>query len=94
LRCNSYPESSGELEELIDKTNLEAQEIRNRLKALEENSKKNKGKGGPAQAKIRANMQGALTKKFLDLMQEYQELQTKYKNKFRERIATQYKMGL
>jgi len=37
-------------------------------------------------------MQGALTKKFLDLMQEYQELQTKYKNKFRERVATQYKM--
>jgi len=84
--------SSEDLERLIDTTNLEAQEIRNKLKTLEESSKKNKGKGGPAQAKIRANMQGALTKKFLDLMQEYQELQTKYKNKFRERVATQYKM--
>jgi len=84
--------SSDELEQLIDSTNLTAQDIRNKLKQLEENSKKNKGKGGPAQAKIRANMQGALTKKFLDLMQEYQELQTRYKNKFRERVATQYKM--
>jgi len=84
--------SSEELEQLIDSTNLTAQDIRNKLKQLEESSKKNKGKGGPAQAKIRANMQGALTKKFLDLMQEYQELQTRYKNKFRERVATQYKM--
>jgi len=84
--------SSEELERLIDTTNLQAQEIRNKLKGLDDSSKKNKGKGGPAQAKIRANMQGALTKKFLDLMQEYQELQTRYKNKFRERVATQYKM--
>jgi len=84
--------SSEELERLIDSTNLTAQDIRNKLKQLDESSKKNKGKGGPAQAKIRSNMQGALTKKFLDLMQEYQELQTKYKNKFRERVATQYKM--
>jgi len=80
------------LKKLIDSTNLTAQDIRNKLKQLEENGKKNKGKGGPAQVKIRSNMQGALTKKFLDLMAEYQELQNKYKNKFRERVATQYKM--
>jgi t-SNARE complex subunit (syntaxin) len=37
-------------------------------------------------------MHGTLTKKFLDLMQEYQEVQTKYKNKFRERVERQYKI--
>eukprot|EP01118_Nematostelium_gracile_P009538 TRINITY_DN3232_c0_g2_i1.p1 TRINITY_DN3232_c0_g2~~TRINITY_DN3232_c0_g2_i1.p1 ORF type:complete len:295 (-),score=100.24 TRINITY_DN3232_c0_g2_i1:29-913(-) len=82
--------SSEELEELITRTNLESQDVRNKLKDLEESKKKSKE--GAANAKIRANMQGALTKKFLDLMQEYQELQTKYKNKFRERVAVQYKM--
>jgi t-SNARE complex subunit (syntaxin) len=79
---------------LIDKTNLEAQEIRNQVKALDENSKQNKRKEDPVEAKIRTNMQGTLVKKFLVVMQEYQELQIKYKNKCRDRIATQYKMGL
>jgi len=71
---------------------LEAKEIRNRLKNMEEYSKKNRSKGGPAQAKIRSNMQAALTNKFLGVMQEYQEIQSKYKNKFRERVSTQFKM--
>jgi t-SNARE complex subunit (syntaxin) len=32
--------------------------------------------------RIRANMQGTLTQKFLELAQEYQEVQTNYKNKY------------
>lgn len=32
-------------------------------------------------------MHGTLTRKFVDLMAEYQELQTKYKNKYRERVS-------
>lgn len=37
-------------------------------------------------------MHGTLTRKFVDLMAEYQELQTKYKNKYRERGERQYRV--
>ena len=49
---------------------------------------------GSAQYRIRTNMHQTLTKKFLDLMTEYQEVQTKYKNKYRERVERQYKIGM
>jgi hypothetical protein len=41
------------------------------------------------QSRIRSNMHGTLTRKFVDLMAEYQEIQTKYKNKYRERVERQ-----
>ena len=44
------------------------------------------------QARIRTNMHGTLTRKFVDLMAEYQQLQTKYKNKYRERVERQAPM--
>ena len=31
-------------------------------------------------------MHGTMTRKFVDLMAEYQELQNKYKNKYREKV--------
>jgi len=37
-------------------------------------------------------MHGTLTRKFVDLMGEYQEIQTKYKNKYRERVERQYRI--
>ena len=47
---------------------------------------------GSSEARIRSNMHGTLTRKFVDLMAEYQELQTKYKNKYRERVERQYRI--
>jgi len=84
--------SSEDLENMITTTNLTAQEIRNKLQRLDEIDPKEKKKITDAQIKIRKNMKGALTKKFVDLMSEYQELQNKYKNKYRERVAAQYKL--
>ena len=46
----------------------------------------------PHQVRIRQNMHGTLTRKFVDLMAEYQELQTKYKNKYREKVERQYRI--
>ena len=48
---------------------------------------------GTAQYRIKTNMHGTLTRKFLDIMAEYQEVQTKFKNKFRERVERQYRIG-
>ena len=45
-----------------------------------------------SQARIRSNMHGTLTRKFVDLMAEYQELQNKYKNKYREKVERQYRI--
>jgi len=84
---------SEELERSIDSTNLAAADVRNKLKEMNEANKKLKeAERGCAQGRIRINMHGSLTKKFLDLMAEYQEVQTKYKNKYRERVERQYKI--
>jgi t-SNARE complex subunit (syntaxin) len=79
---------------LIDSTNLAAADLRNKLKEMDqENKKMGNNAKGTAQYRIRTNMHGTLTRKFLDLMSEYQEVQTKYKNKYRERVERQYKIG-
>jgi len=84
--------SSEDLERLIDATNLAATDVRNRLKEMDAENKKQEKEKGSAQARIRTNMHGTLTRKFLDLMAEYQEVQTKFKNKFRERVERQYRI--
>lgn len=38
-------------------------------------------------------MHGTLTQKFLELVQEYQEVQTTYKNKYQEKVERQYKIA-
>jgi len=52
----------------------------------------NKAEKGIAQYRIKVNMHQTLTRKFLQLMQEYQEVQTKYKSKYREKIERQYRI--
>jgi len=84
--------SSEELEKLIDATNFAASDVRNHLKQMGEAIKNDEGPKGTAQDRIRRNMHGGLTKKFLELMAEYQDVQTKYKNKYRERVERQYKI--
>ena len=44
------------------------------------------GSNKSSESRIRANMHGTLTRKFVDLMAEYQELQNKYKHKYREKV--------
>jgi len=84
--------SSQDLERLIDETNLAATDVRNRLKEMDQENKKLDKEKGSAQQRIRTNMHGTLTRKFLDLMAEYQEVQTKFRNKFKERVERQYRI--
>ena len=86
-------ESTQKLEELMKATNASAQQVRNTLKAMDsENKEYARRNEGSSEARIRSNMHGTLTRKFVDLMAEYQELQTKYKNKYRERVERQYRI--
>merc|ERR1719399_1321764 len=74
-------------------TNATATQVRNKLKAMDaENKDFARRNEGASEARIRANMHGTLTRKFVDLMAEYQEIQTKYKNKYRERVKRQYRI--
>jgi len=86
-------ESAAKLEDLMKTTNAKATQVRNQLKALDvENKEFANANKGSSEARIRTNMHGTLTRKFVDLMADYQELQTKYKNKYRERAERQYKI--
>ena len=81
------------LEALMRTTNGMAQQVRQRLKSMDvENKEYGRRHEGSSEARIRSNMHGTLTRKFVDLMSEYQELQTKYKNKYRERVERQYRI--
>jgi t-SNARE complex subunit (syntaxin) len=76
---------TNELESLLDSTNSSASQIRNKLKVM----KAEIDKSDDAQKRIRSNMHSTLTKKFLEIMTEYQTLQTQYKEKFHERVKRQ-----
>jgi len=76
---------TSELESLLDSTNASANQIRNKLKEM----KQDIDKSDDAQKRIRSNMHSTLTKKFLEIMTEYQTLQTQYKEKIHERVKRQ-----
>jgi len=86
-------ESSSRLEALMKETNEAASQVRKKLQTLDlQNKDFAKRNEGASEARIRSNMHGTLTRKFVDLMAEYQEIQTKYKNKYRERGERQYRV--
>lgn len=77
----------------MKETNGAAQSVRNKLKAMDlENKEFARRNEGASEARIRSNMHGTMTRKFVDLMAEYQEIQTKYKHKYRDRVERQLRI--
>jgi len=76
---------TSELETLLDSTNASSNQIRSKLKIM----KVEIDKSDDSNKRIKTNMHSTLTKKFLELMTEYQTLQTQYKEKFQERVKRQ-----
>lgn len=76
---------------MIDKTNIAANDVRLKLQEMEKENKKLEK--GTAEYRIRTNMHGTLTKNFLELMTKYQEIQSKYKRKFKEKVERQILIG-
>jgi t-SNARE complex subunit (syntaxin) len=52
----------------------------------------NSNKQLSAEQRMRLSQHGNITKKFMETMTEYQEIQTKYKNKYRDRLERQFKI--
>jgi t-SNARE complex subunit (syntaxin) len=74
----------GEVRAATDKI---AQQMRKKMRDMrKENDEFEKSHNNdPSLVKIRSNMHGTLVRKFLDLMQEYQAMLTKYDKKFRDK---------
>jgi len=84
-----------EVQQTIDATNLIVTEVRTRLDKLKTDTAnfQSTKSATPTEVRIRTNMHGTLTQKFLELMKEYQEVQTTYKNKYKEKVERQYKIA-
>jgi len=80
--------------EVRDRTNNIAQDMRFKLKSMkDENDKLEKSqKNNPAVINIRTNMHGSLVRKFLDLMQDYQQALSKFDQKIREKAYRQVQL--
>uniref|UniRef100_A0A7S0NG74 t-SNARE coiled-coil homology domain-containing protein n=1 Tax=Hanusia phi TaxID=3032 RepID=A0A7S0NG74_9CRYP len=84
-----------EIEGLMDQTSTLITAVKVALKDMDKDSKAHAakaGKAGDGEARIRQNMHSALTKKFIALVQEYQEMQTNFKGKYKERVGRQLKV--
>jgi len=84
-----------EVQQLIDSTNSMVSETRAKLDKLKSDTAafQSSKASTSTEVRIRTNMHGTLTQKFLELVQEYQEVQTTYKNKYKEKIERQYKIA-
>jgi len=76
-----------DLEALLNQNNKAASEVRDSLKKMKEEN--DALEGDDADTRIRRNMHVTLSKKFVDIMQDFQGVQTDYKTKYRERIQRQ-----
>ena len=88
-------EWSDQLEHLMQAANGLAAQIRTRLKEMADDNTEHAQRGVAetvAESRIRTNTYNSLTHKFVDLMSQYQDLQTKYKNKYRARVERQYRI--
>jgi len=70
---------AGELEQLLETTNAAVTQVRNKLKQMKADRSTDK-----ADRDRKSKVISVLTKKFMNLMQEYQTVQTNYKDKSRE----------
>ncbi|KAJ3122494.1 Syntaxin-1A [Nowakowskiella sp. JEL0407] len=84
-------QNAKELERVMDKTNKIAADIRNKLKNMEtENKKLAKSDKNTSDLKVRINQHGVITKKFIEIMTEYKDVQKKYQEKYKQRLQRQF----
>lgn len=84
-------ECSRELQPLITSTNKKAQTAKGLLQKVRTDTEKLKedGKVKASEMRIRENLQNTLTRKFVDVMKEYQNAQQKYKSDIKKKVKRQ-----
>eukprot|EP00596_Hydrurales_sp_CCMP1899_P009132 CAMPEP_0119036560 /NCGR_PEP_ID=MMETSP1177-20130426/4350_1 /TAXON_ID=2985 /ORGANISM="Ochromonas sp, Strain CCMP1899" /LENGTH=169 /DNA_ID=CAMNT_0006996619 /DNA_START=167 /DNA_END=673 /DNA_ORIENTATION=- len=84
-------DESKELTALISDTNKKAAVAKNLLKKLRDDTDalKDNPKAKQSEVRIRQNLANTLTRKFVDVMKEYQNAQTKYKTDIKKKVKRQ-----
>jgi len=77
------------IESMLSETTQLANILRNKLKGMKEQINELSQENPSANVRIRVNIQQTLTKRFLDLMRKYQEVQTTYESNFRSKMKLQ-----
>eukprot|EP00126_Sphaerothecum_destruens_P009579 Sdes_comp20539_c0_seq2m15235 len=82
-----------ELDQLQDNAQRISNRVRNKLKAIDkENKALDKASEGSANGRIRKSQHATLSRKFVDVMNVYNDTQTAYKQKYQERVRRQFKI--
>jgi len=82
------------VDSLIDDTSNVARDIQGRLKKMTDRTEKEKADVGPAESRIRKNLHSTLLVTFTESMQKYQDIQTKYRQQFKDMAKKQIKIGM
>lgn len=85
---------SSELEPLVKSTNKKAADAKQFLQALRQQTDQMKGDTSKTskqsnEVRIRENLLNTLTRKFVDVMKDYQNAQTKYKTDIKKKVKRQ-----
>jgi len=84
-------ERSSELDRLLNETTDEFKAVDKKLRKMKDDNEKQQQLGS-AEMRIRTNMHHTLTKKYLDLLTNFREVEEKYKNMHREKIERHLKI--
>eukprot|EP00606_Chrysophyceae_sp_TOSAG23-5_P000666 GSChrysophyteH2.ASY1.ANO1.1326.1 assembled CDS len=83
-------ELSAELKPLVEETNKKANIAKQILQKLREDTERMKDNTAQqSEVRIRENLVSTLTRKFVDVMKEYQSVQTKYKTEIKKKVKRQ-----
>lgn len=81
--------TSDAVDHLIDETGSLANQLQARLKRMAEQTEEQEENLGPAETRIRKNIHTTLVSKFVEQMQKYQDVQSKYKQQFKKQAKEQ-----
>lgn len=82
-----------ELDELMDNVRRKANQVRNSLKKMDADIQQmTPEEAGSANGRMKKQQQAALSRKFVEVMTEYNDVQSKYQQKYRERVKRQFKI--
>jgi len=87
-------EMSREIDELLTETNKSKAIVLRKLESMKKATDEfaSSGSGSKTEIRLRANMHGTLSAKFLELMQDYQQIQAEYNSKYKERVRREMKI--
>ena len=77
-----------QLEDLVADTSALSDVLRRRIKALQKQG------GGGRDGEIRKQQTGLVKQKFMEAIQNYQTVEQQYRQKYKQRLERQYKIGV